>query len=165
MVDFLVFPISYIRLLKKSGIYPSSFNVRYTAQKTKPYNWVFQLQLNSNGLLIKQTQKQTNKYTYICLFICFCVCLINKPLEFNCSNLFLQPRERNIPGQKSVKKLQSKVLLLFNFSEWLSLSALFWNWKNILTQNCCFPCKCSLLQTCFPCFVGVYLPASVILQR
>ena len=113
VVDFLVFPISYIRLLKKSGIYPSSFNVRYTAQKTKPYNWVFQLQLNSNGLLIKQTQKQTNKYTYICLFICFCVCLINKPLEFNCSNLFLQPRERNILGLKSVKKQQSKITFTF----------------------------------------------------
>ena len=65
----------------------------------------------------------------------------------------MQPRERNLLGQKSLRKLQQTTLmliLLFYFSKQLSISALFWNWKNILKQNyACSACNCNLLQTCF----------------
>ena len=45
-------------------------------------------------------------------------------------NLFFKPQERNLPGQKTVRKLQYttlKLLLPFYFSKQLSLAALFSN--------------------------------------
>ena len=64
-------------------------------------------------------------------------------------NLFLQPQERNLLDQKWVALTTLKLLLFFHFSQ-LNLSALFWNWQNILKQNyVCSACNCSLLQTYF----------------
>ena len=53
--------------IKFVGIYPSNFDVSYTAQKTQFHNWVLKLNLH---------------------FVCFCFCLVTRLLELICNSDF-----------------------------------------------------------------------------
>ena len=62
------------RKITTTGIYPNTFDVCYTAQKTQSYNCVFKLNVHID--------------IYFCLLVCFCFCSIAKLLEFIYSSVF-----------------------------------------------------------------------------
>ena len=80
--------------------------------------------------------------------------------------LLLYSRKESIVSEvsKETAKTTLKLLLPFYFPIQLSLAALFWNWKKHIETKLYLFLSVAYCTLIFPCFGGVYLWASVILQ-